>query len=91
MNEQKRTVIVEAVGTIHWLHSESADPRCDESEPVARVRDEEGGRYIVTGRECFRNGTTINESIVGLTGQIEVYRFAAISFNCPTMFGKRGL
>lgn len=56
-----------------------------------RVIDEDGNRYIVNTRICLRNGTAINDSIIGLKGMIEVYNFSAFSFNCPTMDGKRGL
>jgi len=89
---QTVSVVVEAVGTITWEHTlEGSDVRYSEPEPIARVIDADRNRYVVTGRQCFRNGTTINDSIVGLKGVIEVCRHSAISFNCPTMFGKRGI
>ncbi len=93
MSDEKRVeVTVEAVGEIRWdAQSSTGDPRWNDSLTVARVIDADGNRYIVNGRQCFRNGTTINDSIIGLKAAIEVYRFTPISFNCPTMFGKRGL
>lgn len=90
--ERSIAVTVESVGTITWGEPlAGSDVRWNESEPVARVIDAEKNRYIVTGRMCFRNGTTISPDIVGLKGIVEVYRFSPFSFNCPTMFGKPGL
>lgn len=90
----KKLVTVEAVGHIEWTGASTApgsDYRYNDRLAVARVRDDEGSRYIVNGLQCFRNGTTISDDILGLRGEIEVSHCSAISFNCPTMFGKRGL
>src|ERR1700687_3917770 len=86
--EQMVSVTVESVGRVTGGEPmEGSDVRYNESENSARFMDGDKNRYIVTGRMCFRNGTTIEPSIVGLRGAIEVYRFTPISFNCPTMFG----
>lgn len=92
MTEKSIRVVVEAVGTVSWTAiSPDADPRWNEPMAVARVVDADGHRSIVTPSMCFRNGTVINESLVGLPAVIEVYNFSPFSFNCPTMFGKRGV
>jgi len=92
VDEKRVMVTVEAVGRVTWGEPmEGSDVRYNESENIARVIDDEKNRYIVTGRMCFRNGTTITPEIVGLRGAVEVYRFSAFSFDCPTMFGKKGL
>lgn len=85
MDEQRLSCVVEAVGRVVWPDGKS-DPRWDEPMPLARVLAEDGMRYFVNPGQCYRNGTTLNESIVGETGTIEVYRHSVIAFNCPTLF-----